>query len=85
MSTKTIDCGSQRIEAAAERLSLCKPATHPIGTVGKLGSAAPRHNDGEQPGKKQSVAKWRRLGKIGRQMESSVYVWSQSDQSFISS
>lgn len=36
MSTKTINYGSQRIEAAAERLSLCKPATHPIGTVVNL-------------------------------------------------
>lgn len=84
MSTKTIDCGSQRIEAAAERLSLCKPATHPIGTVGKLGSAAPRHNDGEQPGRSnqwQNGEDWARLGDRWR----AAYTSGRSLISFISS
>lgn len=35
-----IEC-SQTIEATDERLSLCRPATDPIGTVDKLGSATP--------------------------------------------
>lgn len=34
------------IEATAERFSLSRPATHPIGMVDKLGSATPRHNLG---------------------------------------
>lgn len=52
-TTKKINYGtltqiesSQTIEATAERLSLSEPATHPIGMVGKLGSASPRHSHG---------------------------------------
>lgn len=37
---------SQTIEATDERLSLCRPATDPIGTVDKLGSTTPRHSLG---------------------------------------
>lgn len=36
-----IEC-SQTTEAPAEHLSLSRPATLPIGTVDKLGSATPR-------------------------------------------
>lgn len=45
---------SQTREATDERLSLGKPATHPIGTVDKLGRAAPLTARGAA-GKKQSA------------------------------
>lgn len=48
-----IEC-SQTREATDERLSLGKPATHPIGTVDKLGRAAPLTARGAA-GKKQSA------------------------------
>lgn len=48
-----IEC-SQTRETTDERLSLGKPATHPIGTVDKLGRAAPLTARGAA-GKKQSA------------------------------